>query len=164
MNAPLRYSPPQALVVAAEATVRDDMVKSLRTARMEAVSTDHIDGCVAKIPPGTSLVVLHPDSFRFDQVVGILFALRRERPEVHAVLVTEKPERFAKLVVAADNALPPSIIQMPAPAWTILETAAAAAATEAQRRHRGSSSEGDKHAFGHSSHATGAPRFTEESK
>ena len=111
MNEPIS-DPPQALIVAAEARVRDDMVKFLRTASMEAVSTNHIDGCVAMIPLGTALVVLHPDGFRFEQVVGILFALRRERPDVHTVLVTEQPERFAKLVVPADSVPPPSIVSL----------------------------------------------------
>lgn len=166
MNAPISDRP-QALVVAAEAAVRDDMVKALRTVRMEAVSTGHIDGCVAKIPNGTALVLLHPDGFRFDQVVGILFALRRERPEVRTVLMTDRPERFAKLVVAADNAPPPSIIPMPAPTWTILETAACAAAADAQRRE-GASREADKRACGNPSQALSAAlsarRFAAKSK
>ncbi|HEY0465785.1 MAG TPA: hypothetical protein VGC79_16340 [Polyangiaceae bacterium] len=162
MNAPIS-DPPQALIVAAEARVRDDLVKLLCTTRLEAASTDHIDGCIARIPSGTALVVLHPDGFRFDQVVGILFALRRERPEVHTVLVTEKPERFAKLIVAADNVPPPSIVPMSAPAWSILEAAACAAEANAQRRHREASSSGAKRTYEDLSHAAG-PRLAKESK
>jgi hypothetical protein len=102
--------------------------------------------------------LLYPDGFRFDQVVGILFALRRERPEVHAVIVTEKPERFARLVVAADNAPTPSIIPMPAPAWTILEVACAAV------KQTRVSSDADELARGQLSRATLAPRAPEMSK
>ena len=127
VNAPVNH-PAHALVVSTHTSARDNMVKSLRAARMGVFVTERIDGCVARIPAGTSLVVLFPDCFRFDQVVGALFALRRERPEVHAVLATEAPQRFARLVIAADNAPPPSVIQMPVSAWTILETVARAAA------------------------------------
>jgi len=141
MNAPIG-DPLQALVVTADAAVRDDIIQSLRSAWIEAVSTDHIDGCISRIPSGNRLVLLHPDGFRFDQVVGILFALRRERPDVLVVLLTEKPERFAKLVLAAENARPPKIIPMPASARTILETIAFAAATHAWRRRCAVSSEG----------------------
>jgi hypothetical protein len=124
---------PQALVVSSNARARDDIIESLRAAKVGVVGTEHIDRCICEIPAGTSLVVLLPDDYRLDQVVGVLFALRRERPDVHAVLVTEAPERFARLMVIADNAPPPSIIQKPAPAWTILEAAARSAATDARR-------------------------------
>jgi len=134
MNDPIG-DPLQVLLVSANAAVRDEIIESLRGAWMEAASTDHIDGCISRIPSGTGLVLLHPDGFRFDQVVGILFALRRERPDVLVVLVTEKPERFAKLVRVAENARPPTIIPLPASARTILEAIAfAAAAAHAWRR------------------------------
>jgi hypothetical protein len=114
----------RALVVASNDTVRDDIIKSLHGAGIGVASTEHVDNCIAQIPAGLSLVVLHPDSFRFAQIVGILFALRRERPDIHVVLVTESPERYLKLIVATDNAPPPSIVALPPLGGTNWETVA----------------------------------------
>jgi len=132
----------RALVVAADDAVRDVVIGALRAVGMGVVSTEHVDECIGKIPAGPSLVVLHPDRFRFDQIVGILFALRRERPDVHAVLVTESPDRYAKLIVVADNASPPSVIPLPALGGTIGATVATTAAADAQRRMQAAASDG----------------------
>jgi hypothetical protein len=105
-------------------------MRSFQGIRVEVVGSDDVDGCVDAIPRSPSLVVLFPDEFRLDQVVGLLFSLRRQRPDVHAVLVTGARERFAKIVVAADNAPPPSVVARPAGAWAILEAAARAAAND----------------------------------
>jgi hypothetical protein len=117
----------QALVVASHHAFRDDMVNSLRELGFAVVSTEHIDQCISQIPTGPSLVVVQPDGFRFDQIVGILFALRRERPDVYAVLVTETPARYVKLVATDDNAPPPWVVPMPVLARTVFETVAVAA-------------------------------------
>jgi len=129
----------QALVVASSAAVRDAIVQSLHAFRMGVVSTEHVDECISRVPAGPSLVVLHPNGFRFDQIVGILFALRRERPDAHAVLVTETPDRYVKLIVAADHAPSASIIAMSVLARTILEMVAGAATAEAQERMQAAS-------------------------
>ena len=132
----------QALVVASNDTVRDYLVKSLYAVRMGVVSTEDVDECIGKVPAGPSLVVLHPDGFRFDQIVGILFALRRERPDVYAVLVTETPDRYVKLIFTADNAPPPSVVPMPVLARTVLEAVASAAAADAHARMHAASNDG----------------------
>jgi hypothetical protein len=121
----------EALVVASSDAVRDDIVKSLRAVGMGVVSTQHVDDCIAQIPAGPSLVVLHPDGFGFAQVVGILFALRRERPDVHAVLVTDTPDRYMKLIAYAADAPRPSVVPLPARGGTIGEDSPA---TDPQRR------------------------------
>ena len=115
----------QALVVASRDAVRIDMVHALRELKMGVIiSTEHVDQCISQIPSGPSLVVFHPDGFRFDQIVGALFGLRRERPDVFVVLVTETPARYVKLVVAGDDAPPAWVIPMPALGRTMLDTLA----------------------------------------
>jgi hypothetical protein len=110
------------VVVHATGTPHSDLLACLGAARIRVVETELIDQCVGDVPAGPAAVILFPDDFRFDQVVGILFALRRERADVALTLVTNKPELFAGLIVAGDWRVLPAIIELSAPSSTILET------------------------------------------
>src|SRR5688572_31893263 len=83
------------VVVHASGTPQGDLLACLGAPEIRVVETELIDQCVGEVPAGPAAVILFPDDFRFDQVVGVLFALRRERADVHLTLVTKKPELFA---------------------------------------------------------------------
>ena len=110
------------VVVHATSTPHSDLLARLGAADIRVLETELIDQCVGEVPAGPAAVILFPDDFRFDQVVGILFALRRERTDVALTLVTAKPDVFTGLIVAGDWRIPPAIIQVSAPSSTILET------------------------------------------
>ena len=115
-------SPLPVVVVHANGTPHSDLLACLGAADLGVVETELIDQCVSEVPAGPAALILFPDDFRFDQVVGILFALRRERADVALTLVTAKPEVVAALIVAGDWRVPPAIIQVSAPSSAILET------------------------------------------
>jgi len=110
------------VVVHASGTPHSDLLACLGAPEIRVVETELIDQCVGEVPAGPAAVILFPDDFRFDQVVGILFALRRERTDVHLTLVTKKPELFSGPIVAGNWRVPPAIIDASAPSSAILET------------------------------------------
>jgi hypothetical protein len=109
------------LNIAVDARSPQDLISDLLASGAGIFNTPFIDRCAGEIPAGTFGVVIFTDDFRFEQVVGALFALRRERPEVHTALVTDQPTRFAGLVAAVGDRLSRAIVPKPATAAVILE-------------------------------------------
>lgn len=115
-------------IVAADERLDAGLANFLRQQGVTVTRTSDVDTCMYGIPRGGAVLVLFPDDFRLDQVVGLLFAQQRERPDIHVALVTHDPERYAEVVVGADHAPAPTIIHERTHAWNILHTARAHAA------------------------------------
>jgi hypothetical protein len=109
-------------VVASNVETLRALESYLHGAGVAANGTRMVDRVLEMTPPSSSAVIVFPDDFRQDTVMEALGALRRERPDVLAVIVSQEPRRFEGLVGTGKAPHPaPLVIPKPAWAWTILD-------------------------------------------
>lgn len=110
--------PIQVTIVAASAETLDGLRAYLSLAGLGARGTRRL-GDVHLAP--CSAVVLFPDEFLLDEVLGELSRLRRDRPGILPLLVTREPERYGEVAQAEGKGRAPIVIPKPAWGWTILD-------------------------------------------
>jgi hypothetical protein len=94
----------------------------LRGAGVAANGTRMVDRVLEMTPPSSSAVILFPDDYPEEVVAIALGGLRRERPDLLAVIVSQEPKRFEQLTEAGSSRhRAPLVIPKPAWAWTILD-------------------------------------------
>jgi hypothetical protein len=109
-------------VVASNQGTLEALELYLHGAGVFANGTRMVDRVLEMTPPSSAAVILFPDDFPEEEVVKALAALRRERPNVLAVIVTHEPQRFEHVAgTRGSQDLAPLVIPKPAWAWTILD-------------------------------------------
>ena len=70
----------------------------------------------------TTTAVIFPDDFDEEAVLALVAELRRKRPHIRALLVTQAPNRFLSALSADDDRLPmPTVMPKPSFGWAILD-------------------------------------------
>jgi hypothetical protein len=109
-------------VVASNVETLRALESYLHGAGVAANGTRLIDRVLEMTPPSCAAVILFPDDYPEEDVAKALAALRRERTDVLAVIVSQEPRRFEELAGTGRSQLPaPLVIPKPAWAWTILD-------------------------------------------
>jgi hypothetical protein len=75
----------------------------------------------ANLPERTTAVVLFPDGFGADDVIGSIRTLHRKRPSLLLLLVTQAPQRFSAALAANRNEPPVVVLPKPAFGWAIVD-------------------------------------------
>jgi hypothetical protein len=91
----------------------------------EAGVTSHCTSNVAELatiaPREATAAVIFPDGFADAEVIALVRRLRRARPELCALLITRKPQRFASVLQADGRSVPPIVLPTPSFGWEILD-------------------------------------------
>lgn len=93
----------------------------LRRAGLTTTGTKLLEHVLETCPAGVSFVVLFPDEFGADAVLGTLATLRQRRPRALVILVTKEPRRYESLPSYDDGAPEPLVVPKPVWGWTILD-------------------------------------------
>src|SRR5579859_1183953 len=93
----------------------------LRTAGVAVNGTGHIERVLEMTPLPCAAVIVFPDDYSRDVVTKAFTTLKKERPDVLAVIVTSEASRFERPRHPGSNRLVPLVIPKPAWAWTILD-------------------------------------------
>ncbi len=83
--------------------------------------TSAVRDLAAVAPARATAAVIFPDDFDERDVLELLRALRRHRPDVLALLVTRDPNRFRPAVEADGHPLPPILLPRPSFGWEIVD-------------------------------------------
>jgi hypothetical protein len=75
----------------------------------------------AMVPLVTTVLVLFPDDFDLDAVLGRINALRANRPWLLIILVTLAPQRFEVAVLPDGHSVAPVVLPKPSFGWTIVD-------------------------------------------
>ena len=76
---------------------------------------------LSSVAPATTAVVLFPDDFEDDAVVGTIAALRREHPMLLVLVVTRQPQLFGDALAPDERSRPPVVLPRPTFGWSILD-------------------------------------------
>ena len=107
-------------VVSKNASTLEGLETYLRGVGVTTTSTGAIERLIEMTPPAAAAVILFPDEYGPDVAIGALEALKKLRPEVLVVIVTNDPRRFGD-VGGEDPAAGPLVMPKPAWAWTIMD-------------------------------------------
>jgi hypothetical protein len=93
----------------------------LRGAGVEVTSTGAIERLVDMTLPSAAAVILFPDEYGLKIAAGALATLKKLRPRVLAVVVTNEPRDFEDDGHEPDRVASLLVMPKPAWAWTILD-------------------------------------------
>jgi hypothetical protein len=112
-------------VVSRNASTLEGLDAYLRGAGVATTTTGAIERLIEMTPPSAAAVILFPDEYSPDVTIRALATLKKLRPDVLAVIVTNEPRRFVEATGEEDRAASPLVMPKPAWAWTILDAARA---------------------------------------
>ncbi len=123
-------------VVSRNASTLEGLHTYLRAAGVATTTTGAIERVVEMTPPSAAAVILFPDEYSPGVALRALGTLRKLRPDVLAVIVTNEPRRFE---ATGDGRPPASPLVMPKPAWawTILDAVRARLGEKSQEPRPG---------------------------
>jgi hypothetical protein len=85
-------------------------------------TTRALDDLFAVAPEHATATVIFPDEFSEDAVLALVAELRRKRPRLLTLLITQAPQRLRSSLGADDERLPmPTILPKPLFGWLILD-------------------------------------------
>jgi len=106
-------------VVSKNPETLDGLETYLQRAGVMTSSTRQLERS-AQIVSGVSAVVVFPDDYEWEAVIGALTACMGSNPGALPVVVTNAPQRFDSVVWPDDTAIP-LVVPKPAWGWTILD-------------------------------------------
>lgn len=106
-------------VVSSNAETVDGLEAYLRRAGVDTSTTGALERIASVTPARAAAIVVFPDDFEFESVVGQLGKLQSERSELLVVLVTRDPKRFHASRLTQGGPL--LVVPRPAWGWTILD-------------------------------------------
>lgn len=77
---------------------------------------------VTLVPSAATALVLFPDEFHAEEVIGRISSLRVSRPDLLIVVVTNAPQRITEALKPDRDSLVPIVLSKPAFGWTILDS------------------------------------------
>ncbi|WP_394842311.1 hypothetical protein LZC95_35210 [Pendulispora brunnea] len=99
-----------------------DMLKSyLDKAGVPCHGTRAIDGIELVAPACANATVIFPDDFPDADVLALVKHIRRARPRLLTLLVTNGPQRFRDLVATDGRSIAPLVLPRPSFGWDILD-------------------------------------------
>lgn len=107
-------------VVSKNASTLAGLDTYLRGVGALTTTTGVLERLIDMTPPATAAVILFPDEYGAEAAIDTLAALKKARPDVLAVIVTNDPRRFANSG-DQDPATSPLVMPKPAWAWTIMD-------------------------------------------
>jgi hypothetical protein len=78
-------------------------------------------GDESTVPAVSTSLVLFPDDYDVHGATDWILLLRRSRPQLRILLVSNQPQRFQDATVAIGRSVPPVVLPKPAFGWTILD-------------------------------------------
>jgi hypothetical protein len=124
-------APAYVTIVSRNRETTDGLHQYLGRAGITSRSTQAVDDVACVAPDDATAVVIFPDDFAEEAVLALVAELRRRRPRLVTVLVTQAPNRFLSALSADDERLPlPTVMPKPSFGWTILD------AIRGERRQR----------------------------
>jgi hypothetical protein len=116
-----RETPPGVTVVSKNSTTLRGLETYLRGAGVAVTSTGAIERLVEMTPPSAAAVILFPDEYGLEMVASALARLKKLRPRVLAVVVTNEPRDFQDEDHEPDPMATLLVMPKPVWAWTILD-------------------------------------------
>ena len=108
-------------VVSKNASTLEGLDTYLRGVGVVTTTTGAIERLIEMTPVAAAAVILFPDEYSPDVALGALGTLKKLRPDVLAVVVTNEPRRFVDATGEEDPAASPLVMPKPAWAWTIMD-------------------------------------------
>jgi hypothetical protein len=108
-------------IVANDPATLDGLEGYMRGAGVVTTTTQWVDRILDVTPRTCAAVILFADEYAVAGVTRALTALRRARPTVLPVIVTNAPLRFGGRPRRRSHGLDPLVIPKPPWAWTLLE-------------------------------------------
>ena len=107
-------------IVSANPETLDGFEAYLRRAGFSTNGTRSVDAAPEVTPAACSAIIVFPDDFSEDAVLGALDVLRERRPSTLPVLVTREPKRFERVAWPARGPVP-VVVPKPVWGWSILD-------------------------------------------
>jgi hypothetical protein len=113
-------APPRVVIVSENAETVDGLQRYLVGVGINAQSAGGL-AATANLPERTTAVVIFPDGFNAEDVLGHVRALHRNRPRLLLLLVTRDARRFSEALASKQRDPPVLILPKPAFGWTIVD-------------------------------------------
>lgn len=120
-SSPRKSQPLLVTVVSKNASTLQGLDAYLRGVGVVSTTTGAMDRVVEMTPAAAAAVILFPDEYDRAVAAAALATLRRERPDVLTVVVTNEPRRFGDAIDEDDPTGFPLVMPKPAWAWTIMD-------------------------------------------
>jgi hypothetical protein len=109
-------------IVSENPETTDGLQQYLGRAGIPSRSTRMVNDVSLVAPDHTTATVIFPDDFAEDAVLALIGELRRRRPHLRNLLITEAPQRLLSSLRLDDRRLPmPTVMPKPSFGWTILD-------------------------------------------
>lgn len=120
-SSPRKNQPLLVTVVSRNASTLEGLDTYLRGVGVVTTTTGAVERLIEMTPPSAAAIVFFPDEYSPEVAAHALGTLKKLRPDVLAVIVTNEPRRFVEATGETDLAGSPLVMPKPAWAWTIMD-------------------------------------------